>query len=388
MGIASAEKGARPPENWRVITPEQVIEANRDPISQARIGMWKAARDAGELGVTFTCADARTGATYMSGDPRNATVHTVAAAGPMEGYKDLISHRAFRQVAVVGHYDGEQFKVDGFPLSCGGLVAKSKSSDGSKSGIASLDQYVNDGIHHSDVLEQTFYTARQAAKFARAPVLAAALNHLTGLLDPFAVMIDGGNTIILANNFDIDAVHDQRYNGKVIPSFTDDEVERLPPGIRMLIYQNRIRAKIIHDTDPDFSRRMKVQNPYLLIASTAINPSTNRLNPIVNGPNQAFVVRLPRVKDVFGKAFIPDHALLNSVGQAAYAFAEANHHRGTDKAFSALKTMLIETPHLQQSVEVGRVFMRQEVVEKWVHNGGRIIVSEVRRSKTIDAKFF
>ncbi|HVZ12167.1 MAG TPA: hypothetical protein VG965_04000 [Patescibacteria group bacterium] len=352
------------------ITAESLLSDNRSDKARTNITIWHENAAAGLLIESDTCGDARQEVPDLT---RAVIVQSIGTAGSKEEYRGLINHRSIKAAVNVAHFAGNTVRPGVAPTGCGGLAAKeemvAKGQQGSREGIG---HYVENDIYHSDVIVQTCVSAIQMADMTDKPVLAAAQDHLTGIILPLIAFWTKGNTRYSIHNRSLtmdDILRPEKYSPSKI--YRDGlpiiDEEDLPEVFHEYLMANTIETRDLHVKYPDFRERQTTQNPSTVLLSTDIRPPRLRLPESFDEPGSVFRLSLPRRKFANGTDIsveIPEKDLVSVVNQTQYPIEH----------FSNVENLIIETRDFQVSLDLMGHFMAKPWMKDWREKGGKQVI--------------
>jgi len=330
-----------------------LINDNHSDEAKVNRVLSREARANGKIFVLRTCSDARA----ANGIPRNRVIHvpSIATAGPIIPYGEMISYQSTLGIVNAVHYDGLAFKPGEKPTGCGGLLAKEASKQTSKREGKAIESHI-DKIPSEDPIITNFFEAEELANNTEKPVLAAAQDHRSGIFYPIALFLNRGREI--RTNIPIRYLYEGLYNPKKIYEngipFLDET--QLTEEFQEFLELNLVESARMQMLYPDFAETTKSQNPGFLIFTSEKTTARERYPKTLEGPSSYFSIHIPRGK-IGEFAFVDKEAFEGSINQAQYPIEH----------FSNIHTVLIETPNLLQS----RGFA-QELIKKFKSDNWRV----------------
>lgn len=376
------------------ITPLNLLEDNHTLEAQSNVLEWQAAKDRKEHEITvfLLCSDARLVSPIINGDNiLTASASTIAAGGDKKPLEHLLTHEAFKQIIVIAHYNGQQFNETGEVVGCGGVdTSKALGNVNEVTDQDGLTEFIQEQVK-PDSITQAVTIARQIEKLTDIPVFGVAVDHLTLEAKPIfeSIMQSDGQRKVLCNG-DIDKPAKEREN-----PLAELNYRELSETFKEWLMVNKESSKRMQEL-PEFYESQKVQNPKAMVLSTSPIPMAVRYPLLFGKPNRAFVVRLPFEKDPMdeaeiqsGRIAIKDEFLYEAVAQLAYPMTHATNATEGGSFFDT-KILIIETPDIRMSKKIAnRLIQKHQYVKDWIENkGGKIIVTEVKSGKTIQAEDF
>ncbi len=379
---------ARYSEQSPLTDPRILIEDNRSKAAQRHIAGYRAAKDGENLTEVEGCSDARANAGVLI--PRDDIIFrpSIAAAGDRSVFKYIITHPATKQLIVLQHYDGSTVTDKDHPTGCGGLGAKKQRLATKENPTGSRLLAFIDRIHNPDVYSQAYREALAVAQITDKPILAAALDHLTGLIHPLVVFKNNGRTIDASVPFY--KFNDPAYiYRKGIPDLPDDQI---PASLVDILKTNREQVAVLNREYPDFAQSQKIQNPAAIILTTSLLPTNIRYPGTFGRLNTNFGIEMPIIKDDGVMRGIDRRAFDQDVlAQLEYPINNASTaqsgHGG--HGFDSMHRLIIETPNIELSRAIGTEIASLPWMQKWLalpHNQiwvGEVITGQTNAMETL-----
>lgn len=366
-------------ERTPLTDPKILLADNRSKEAQGHIAGYAAAKTGPGLTEIDGCSDARAhvGA-FVPGD--NIIFRpSIAAAGDKSPYKWLIEHPSTKQFMVLQHFADTGVLP---PLDCGGLKAKeqrvSKNVPAAEEGIGG---YI-DRIGHHDIYRQAYREAQAIAHYTEKPILAGAIDHLSGLIHPFVIIGDQGKNI--QGSVALGKLHDISFiyrNG--IPDLPD---EYIPESLLEVLRANRKQVAWLKKHNPELATRQKVQDPDAIILTTSLIPTDRRYTHTFGRPNSNFGIEMPISKKEGIIVGINERAFEQDVmAQLEYPIGNAiqaqSGHGG--HGFNKTHRLIIETPNMDLSRKIGKVVQSKPWMAPWLNlPQNQIWVGEVVTGQT------
>lgn len=333
--------------------PALLLEDNRSKEAQEHIAGYQKAKQTEGLTEVEGCSDARPHVgTFI---PRDDIIFrpSIAAAADKSAFKYLIEHPATKQFIVLQHWE------------CGGLkVKKQRVAENAHVSEEGILGYV-DRIHHPDLYNQAYQEALGLARYTDKPILAGAIDHLTGLIHPFVLFTDQGKTIHAS--IPLGKLHSiSDMDKESIPDLPDTLI---PESLLEILQSNRDRVAWLRVHNPNLSESQKVQNPDAIILTTSLIPTDRRYPHTFGKPNTNFGIEMPITKKdgiivgINERAFERDvlAQLEYPIGNAIQAQSEHGGH-----GFNKTHRIIIETPGMDLSRKVGRVIQSKPWMKPWL----------------------
>lgn len=373
---------ARSNEQSPLTDPKILLEDNASKEAQGHIVGYQAAKAGNSLTEFDGCSDARANIGPLV--PREDIIFrpSIAAAGDKSAFKHVIAHPATRQFITLQHFDSSTVTTDEPPMGCGGLGVKKQRVEKNEQPAASGILGFVDRIHHPGIYNQSYREALALAQYTDKPILAGALDHLTGLIHPFIVFADKGKTMIASVPFG--KFNDPSYiyrNG--IPDLPDAQI---PPTLLEILLSNRRQVKSLATRYPDLAETQKIQDPAAIILTTSLLPTNLRYPHIFGQLNTNFGIEMPIVKkngEIIGineRAFKTDvlAQLEYPIGNAIQAQSGHGGH-----GFRETHRLIIETPEIGLSRKIGRTVRSQPWMTPWLGlHGNEVWVAQVVSGRT------
>lgn len=373
-----------------LITPRSLLEDNRSPVAQNAVDEWIAARGKGELLLASGCSDARVNIPLFLGTPSIIDKKSIAGSGQQDQFQFLLTHPGNSAILTWQHFNSFEVGDDGIFRGCGGLGAKRDSLRGSVIGpdAEGVHAFIRDDIHGTHVISQGYRVALEKslildnAGVLEKPVIAAAIDHSSGEITPFAIIRHGGRTVnaafSLAHLFDeMDCPH--LYASGSIPEL---DHELLPRPMQELLEKNREFVKKT-GSKLEFSDSQTVHNPQAVFITTSAVPVSVRYPESFGKPNTAFTIGLPykKMEDDFQ---ITPQDLVSVMRQAHYPLMKANEAQTEEDAFSQTNLLVIETKSKEMSLDVIRYIDENAPwVREWRQQPGRrVFIGETDEGQT------
>lgn len=375
-----------------ILTPEALLADNRSKTSKRAREGWYRARDAGDLKLYWPCADARSVVPYSE----SFVIRSIATGGDREAYRSVLTDGRVKGVIILNHFRGladdslDQDLINSgqAPSGCGGLKAKEVSlSNGSNGNGRGIQRYIETEVRHPDVFVQAYTMAAETAYETDHLVLAAAQNHRTGSIFPFAVF---RRESIIATAVPLHHLFPGSYDPRRIynngmPFLTDDQ---LPEVFRTEIRENRRYVKLLRNLYPNLAEDQEVQRPHTVSFGEVIKPIQLRYRNTFSRPGSVFSVTIPRLR--LEQQDIALEELISGIDQLQYPFDQAvAHARRRELPFSSVYNLLIETGDLDKSVGLARRIANEEWMQDFLRLPGRqILVAEINHGNALRIERF
>ncbi len=362
------------------ITPESLLQDNRSPLATEAMKQWREARSNGDLTIWWGCADAR----LLRNPKKSIHLASIATGGDRKPYEKLLNDERVQGIIVVNHYakDPESARKPGeiwIPEGCGGLSAKGQLLNGmplDSDADQSILGYINKHVSHPDVVFQAYTAASLTAEHTDKPVLAVAQNHLDGSIIPVAAFLDRGRVVIPAtplHRLFMDQYDPQAIYSNGIPRLTED---RIPEIFMESLAEAESYAQRLRQEYPNLAETQRTQNPGAVVITTEIKPLGAMLPDHFSRPDSAFRLTVPRgvIEETTSQHYS------DALNQAEYPLLHSVENAGTNKGFSKLDTILIETGRMQLSEDLAEKLLREHpVARQWIGmQGKQIIIAETR----------
>ncbi|MBI2049355.1 hypothetical protein HYT32_00365 [Candidatus Roizmanbacteria bacterium] len=375
------------PKNEPMISPKSLLEDNRSEEATRLRQAWDEIRREGKITLYFTCGDAR----ILTPSPEGSiAIRTIAGGGLKDPYINLVNNRGVEKIVVLDHHDGDTVKPGQKPTGCGGLAAKEISNghkgNETEEGIA---EYIDHEVKHPDVIIQALLTAEEIALHTKKPVMAATQDHLTKIIYPLAIFLEGGLhklTSIHLNDIAGDLYDPSRLYADGVPVLPDNLI---PPNFRKLIEANREEAALLIERYPDLRQEQKVQNPEMVVMSTDVRSMRVRYPNTSRRPGSLFKLNIPRKKE--GPHMkINQKDLVRTLNQAQYPIEHTVANFGDPtKPFSKTYTVFIETGDMELSRNLSKEIVKKPWMQEWIELPDRqIIVASTQAGVTKAVEIF
>lgn len=369
-----------------MITPKALYEDNHSEQAGRLRQEREKARRKGDLTAYFSCGDARI---FTPKPESSMSIRSIAAGGSKIPYERLVNNRGVARIVVLDHHDGDTVKPGQKPNGCGGLAAKEQvngDKPGQKDGIL---EYIEHEVKHPDVIIQALLTAEEIARITDKPVMAATQDHLTEIIYPIAVFLEKGNhklTAIRLGDIAGDQYNPTRLYADGIPVLPD---YLIPPNFLELLEANRKEVAYLEKHYPNLRKKQKVQNPKMVVITTAIMSMRVRYPTISQEPGSLFKLNVPRKKE--GTHTSISHAdLTRTLNQAQYPIQHSvKNHDDPTKPFSATNTVLIETGDMDLSRKLAGEAVEKPWMKDWLSlPDHQIIVARTQAGITSEIEQF
>lgn len=369
------------------ITPDFLRSDNRLPKARHNFTEWRRAKEArnGQITLFVVCGDSRIVTADISGDNKIVSISSIAESGDLEPFANLLQHPMVGQIIVLGHFDHEKINPEkGEVRGCGGRDARAKIQEGSLAiENTQLSDYITERVS-SHFLTNIRKTVEQAGKLSGKPTLGVMVDHLTNTAFPMIELINGKEVMYPEQNLEKflwRKINDiQEFINDYGNYFPQLKIDDLLPVFGKFIEKNRKKARKRLKKDPGFIERQRVQNPSTVVISTCPIPVALRYPEAFGHPNEAFVIRKAFGKEE-GEITESDIDFMSIVGQLYYPLKQAN--------FSRTSNILIETPDLEMSAQIGNRLLKIPFVKDWVdRRKGKIIIARLEHHETKEIRYF
>lgn len=360
-----------------MITPQSLLKDNHSIETEKLRKAWQENRKKGQLTAFFTCGDART----LTPLPESSmSIRSIATGGLKDSYGNLVNNRGVKQIVVLDHHDGDTAKPGQRPNGCGGLAAKEQANGHKdnkvKEGIA---EYIEREVKHPDVIIQALLEAEEIAMQTQKPVMAATQDHLTEMIFPIAIFIEGGLqkfTAIHLNDIAGNLYDPTRLYANGIPVLPDNLI---PENFKQLLDANRKNVALLAKRYPDLKQKQKVQNPQMVVLSTDIRSMRIRYPQTSQLPGSLFKLNIPRKKEG-SHTSINSKDLVRTLNQAQYPIEHALENFGDPtKPFYQTNTLFVETGEINLSRRLAQEAIRKPWMKEWLRlPNHQIIIAETK----------
>ena len=374
--------------NSLLLRKDELLSENNRETAVRLQQEWLYAKANHQLTLIDTCSDARVHVSSFLGRPDFINLSSIAASAKKSELQYIINHAGSKQIMLLAHHDGETVKEGKCACGCGGLTERGKMNSESVFEKNSVASFVKEKILSPDPVTQTFLKAAETASLTEKPVLAATVDHLTGLIYPFALFKDFGKSVNTSIPYS-EALQNLReikmwskYEGNKIPVLQN---EQMTQDFIDLLQFNRSQVVKIIKTTPDFAQSQKVQDPSTVAVSTLVMPLAVRYPHFFGKVNSSFKVFLPYVKEKSCVTNIAKDVMDDTLRQVEYPISHSNHaDEGT--SFYSTKNILIETPNMVLSEKIYEELINRSYIKEWLEKKqGQIFISEVMSGgKTVD----
>lgn len=381
-----APETSNQPDHSPLTDPKILLADNESRLAKKLLHKYYEAKEKGTLTQVLGCSDARANAGDFMSDPIIEFEASIAAAGDKTFMTRTVIHPGVQQILTIQHFDGSTISKDKPPKGCGGLGVKEErvntNAHPAEKGILA---YVDRRIHHPGIYNQSISSAVEVAKHTDKPVLAGAMDHLTGVIHPFALITNHGRNIDAS--VPMDQFNDPSYiyrNG--IPDLLDTEI---PESFLRVLRSNRRRVAQLARLHPDIDRTQKIQDPPAIVITTALLPTSIRYPSTFGEPNTNFDISMPYVKSNGRVMGLHEQGLEEVLAQLEYPIGNAiqaqTGHGG--HGFHKTNRLIIETPDLQLSRKVGSIVRSEAWMKPWLHiPGNQIWITQVISGHTTAAE--
>jgi hypothetical protein len=133
---------------------------------------------------------------------------------------------------------------------------------------------------------------------------------------------------------------------------------------------------------PDFTKAQEVQNPKTLLLSTSTKPARIRYPKIFGLPGTFFSLRLGRER-IDGGDIVDTSSMRDALNQAHFAIHKSIANHETEKDFSRLNTVLIETSNLDTSLDLAVELGQKPWMQEWMRlPNHKILLARTRAGVT------
>lgn len=392
--MSNIERGILPPREPLQVTPDLLMEANASPLSQERIAAYKSAKAGGELVLFKLCADARSGPSLFNYDAAAVDRSIAASVSPTE-YGEAIRHHGVGAIVIAPHFDGVKSEDQGFFNGCGGQDAFRglHGHEPNKDGIPDPDvaQYLRQNISSENPFVQAFrlkdQVMRQFLKQGEEehfkPIMLGAIDHRTGLFIPvwFSGRDERGRYVTTST---LQSHHIQNPQFITPDNVRQFDPEELPETFREVLVNN----KRFVSNHPELTESQRIQNPDVIVVTTALMPLRNRYANLFDTPNTVFVVGAPASANAAGNGelHVTDPGLI--LDQVSYPVEHALKAYEAESPFKDTRTILFETGSMAESMILAEEFTQKPWAYDWRNEGGQIIVAETRSGETTRATLY
>lgn len=365
------------------ITPESLIADNRSTNAICNLEQTKVAKMSGQQTVVVACGDPRAEPATLF-DLMSATtvsLRGIAAVIPYSEFAFVLGHKGVKQIIVLQHHDGKKV-IPGHKLSgCGGLAAIEDLISGRESVTGAISNHIKK-IRSPDPFMQAYVMARKIGANVNKPVLAATLDHTTGLIFPLALIDNNGRSVLSSVAVDNIGNPEVAY-AQGIPQLKQNE---LPDGLNQLIRDNQRQALQLRK-DPELLEGLANNNPRAVILTTSIISAALRYPKTFGKPNSCFMLGIPWVKKPIPEDDgIDREGILGVFDQLHYPISNAiKVHTGT--SFKRTDTIIIETPSMGLSLDIAGYLLQLAWINEWLsqRNAGKhrnILIAQVKSGVT------
>lgn len=389
--MSTVERGVPPPREPLQVTPDLLMEANASLLSQDRIAAYKSAKAGGELVLFKLCADARSGPSLFNFDASAVDRSIAASVSPTE-YGEAIRHHGVGAIVIAPHFDGVKSEDQGFFNGCGGQDAFRglHNHEPNKDGIPDPDvvHYLKQNISSENPFVQAFRLKDQVMRQFLIqgeeehfkPIMLGAVDHRTGLFIPvwFSGRDERGRYVTTST---LQSHHIQNPQFITPENVRHFEPEELPETFRKVLESNRQFV----GSHPELPETQRVQNPDVIVVTTALMPLRNRFANLFDTPNTVFVVGAPASANAAGNGelHVTDPGLI--LDQVSYPIEHAVGSYREDDPFRDTRTIIFETGAIAESMVLADEFMNRPWALDWLNEGGKMIVAETRSGHTTKA---
>ncbi|MBP6883598.1 hypothetical protein KBC14_04395 [Candidatus Woesebacteria bacterium] len=372
------------------VTPDQLIDSNQSPFSKERIAAYKSAKDEGKLVLFKLCADARSGPSLFNFDAAAVDRSIAASVSPTE-YGDAIRHHGVGAIVIAPHFDGIKSEDQGFFNGCGGQDAfrSMHNHEPNMDGIPDPDvaHYLRQNISSENPFVQAFRLKDQVMRQFLIqgedhykPIMLGAIDHRTGLFIPvwFSGRDDRGRYVTTST---LQSHHIQNPEYITPENVLQFDPEELPEIFREVLESNRRFVA----SRPELKETQRVQNPDVIVVTTALMPLRNRYANLFDTPNTVFVVGAPASANAVGNGelHVTDPGLI--LDQVSYPVEHAVSAYDVDSPFKDTRTIIFETGAMAESVILADEFVKRPWAQDWLNEGGSMIIAETKSAVTTKA---
>jgi hypothetical protein len=360
------------PGNESMISPDALFIENRSKEAARLREIWDQNRRKGKLTCFFTCGDAR----ILTPSPEGSiAIRTIATGGSKEPYSNLLKNRGVEQIVVLDHHDGNTVKPGQKPTGCGGLAAKEQSNGHFGTQVQEgINDYIEHEVKHPDLIIQTLLTAEEISMHTNKPVMAATQDHLTEVIYPLAVFLQGGLqklTTIHLNDIAGNLYDPSHLYSDGIPVLDD---KFLPPNFMQLLEANRKETALLQKLYPDLQQKQRIQNPRMIVLSTDVRSMRVRYPKTSKTPGSLFKLNIPRKKEKLHTDIDPKD-LIRTLNQAQYPIEHAlKNFNNPAQPFSQTDTVFIETGDVELSRNLAKEITKKPWMQKWLKLPKRQII--------------
>jgi hypothetical protein len=376
------------PSEKKIITPDLLLEDNASDEARERMGIWFENYSDGNITLVWKCSDAR----VLNPSPEETmVVNTVAATDDPHVYERLIAQAPFRDVAILGHFDGELLRTVKRPKGCGAQEEKNKLLSGEVSGNRGIHRRVDEKLQSDDVVLQVNHSARHFAEHTTKPVIAMVQDHRTGDNSVVGVYSSTNGDIrmiiprLIARFQNGELKPDDIYLEGTIPTVSDGAID----DFQGLLENASARKDEASSSNPDFFETQEVQDPTTVILTTDPQPIENRYPGLFGTPNTAFQLLVPRQTTALG-ARLALSGLRIAADHAQYPLSHAVENFGRGGAFANTNTLYIETKDMGKSEFLANYLKSLPFVQAFLalSNNHQIIVGGTGQGKLREARKF
>lgn len=365
------------------ITPVGLLTDNQSAETQDGITKWRETREAHNLIVIDKCSDARS---FEDEEAGKVILPSIAASGPIEPFERVYQDPKVSAIMTLSHYSGLLERLGENPSGCGGRAGKAAQKNGSGPIEGDTNSYIRQHVPHEDVVVNSILRALKLSRLTQKPVLAAAQDHITGLIKPLAWFQTnergkhrGESEIPL--DFLVEGGYDpSKIYEHGVPSLP---IEVLPDDLAQLIIDNQNHVAALEQAFPDFNKSQEVQNPKTLLLSTSTKPARIRYPKTFGLPGTFFSLRFGRERIDGGDIVNPD-SLHEGLRQAHFPIYNSVKNHGNDaEQFSRTNTVLIETSSLDTSFDLALELAEKDWMKEWMSlEGHQILLARTRAGYT------
>lgn len=355
-----------------IITAKLLEDDNHSDQAGENRKLWQKNRTEGVMHAVLSCGDARN---ILTEPEKSYGLLSIAAAGDVEPYRQILDFQGVRDIVVLTHFDSETVRPGKAPSGCGGLGEKEKIlQNGLPATVEGAVKYVNRRINDPDPVIQSVIKAQELSRYVNKPILAATQDHRTGKLEMLAAYwrINGVYHSVINDQLEFGDIDQAHYNpAKLykdgIPSINPDKLPDTFELFQEYALANQRMVDSMRRKYPDIQERLRVQNPHTLLLTTEPQPARLRYPNNFDEPGSYVKLTVPRYKDSRNKIRnVREEDLEETLEQGNYFITHAvENHDDKTKPFSKLGTLLIETGDIDLSVNLANKALLKDWMYDW-----------------------